>query len=392
MTANKRFLILTSDLGFGHRSAANSVASALEALHPGEVQTCIINPIADQPSPAFLRQTELNYDRTVRLNPDFYRFTYEISDSRTASSLVESTLTLSLYGNMRKILAEFEPNAILNTNQMFNAPMGAALALKKINLPFYTAVTDLAEVHAMWFNPSPDCFYVATEQVKAQAMACKIPASKIIVSGIPVDPRYSTGCMEKSSLRSSLSLDPDLTTILVVGSRRVNGIVDNLKALNHLPFAFQAVVIAGGDAALYEELQSYTWNFPIQIHNFVNNMPEWMASADLLITKAGGLILSEGLAAGLPAVLIDNLPGQEMGNVAYITDQKAGARVEDVMGLLALLKSWFEDDYRRLKIVKANAAKIGHPRSALQIAEDLWNTASVYTPKQKRTSLQVGAQ
>lgn len=387
MTIHKRFLILTSDAGFGHRSAANSISQALAALHPGEAQTCVINPILDRPSPAYLRQTEKNYDRTVLRSPDFYRFTYELSDSRPASSLVESTLTLSLYSNMRRILAEFKPNAILTTNQMFNAPMGVALAHTGQSIPFYTVVTDLADVHAMWFNPNPDRFYVATNEVKSQAVECKIPANKIIISGIPVDYRYATRSVDKAALRCSLGLKPDLLTILVVGSRRVNGIMDNLTALNHLPYAFQTVVIAGGNTALYEELQFHTWNFPIHIQNFVTNMPEWMVSADLLITKAGGLILSEGLAAGLPLILIDNLPGQEQGNVAYVTKHKAGERVENEMELLALLDSWLRDDFRRLKIVKANVVKIGRPWSAIQIADDLWNTAYMYVPKLKRSAL-----
>lgn len=86
-------LILTSDSGFGHRSAANSIAKALMLLHPQEAEVAIVNPIFEQPTNRFLKKTELNYDKMVSNYPSWYRLTYEISDSRSASTIVEGTGT-----------------------------------------------------------------------------------------------------------------------------------------------------------------------------------------------------------------------------------------------------------------------------------------------------------
>jgi len=370
----KRFLILTSDSGYGHRSAANSVARALLQLHPEGAKVFIINPIESGSSPVFLRKTEHDYDRTVLKSPQWYRFTYEISDSRAASSLVEGTLVISLYRNLKRILAEIRPDAVLTTNELFNAPVGALRRYGKQIFPFFTVVTDLADVHAMWFNPNPDYFFVANESVKTQALANGIHSDRVIVSGIPVDIRFTQRGIDKEQLRRSLGIDPDLTTFLFVGSKRVNGIYENLKYLENLSSPVQAVVVAGGDDELYASIARRTWKILVHAERFVTNIPEWMAAADILVTKAGGLILSEAMAAGLPVILVGNLPGQESGNVRYILENKAGARVENRSEFLSVVERWLQNNHAYLTDVTENARKMGHPASSIEIADMLWHS------------------
>jgi 1,2-diacylglycerol 3-beta-galactosyltransferase len=372
MARQKHFLILTSDSGFGHRSAANSIAKALKLEHPQEVTTSIINPILEEPSSLFLQKAELNYDQSVKQNPGFYRFTYEISDSRSASAVVENTLVLAMYKNMKQLIRDSHVDGIVNTNQLFNAPTGVALNNLNLKIPFYTVVTDLADVHSMWFNSNPDRFFVASEVVRSKALANGIPLNKITISGIPVDPDLETSFETKAQIRARLGLAADLTTILVVGSSRVSGIYEHLETLEKLDFPFQVVVIAGGNDELYAKLKRHVWNFPIFINNFVTNMPDWLLSADLLVTKAGGLILSEGMVAGLPIILIDHLPGQEEGNVRYILDQQAGALVECPDQFFNVLKSWLENDQILLKAIAGNSRSSGHPEAASVIANALW--------------------
>ena len=376
----RRFLILTSDSGFGHRSAANSVAKALQCEHPEDSNVRIINPITERFAPNFLRKSEHDYDRLVLKTPKWYRFTYEISDSRAASSLVEGTLVLSLYQSLNQILSEVRPDVVLSTNELFNAPMGALRRYGRQWLPFHTVVTDLADVHAMWFNPNPDIFYVANETVKAQAMAYGIAPERVVVSGIPVDPRFARKASQKTELRASLGIGENLATILFVGSKRVSGIYENLETLENLSLPFQVVVVTGGDDGLYEKATGRTWNYPVRIEKFVDNMPEWMAASDILVTKAGGLILSEAMAAGLPVIMIDNLPGQESGNMRYILEHHAGSSAEEGSELLDVVRNWLRDERAILNVVTENARKIGHPSSAIDIAHMLWQSSFAQQP------------
>ncbi|NMC84949.1 MAG: hypothetical protein GYA58_06650 [Anaerolineaceae bacterium] len=376
----RRFLILTGDAGFGHRSAAQSVSNALKELYGENAITSIVDPVIERPSPSVLRRSQTDYDKNVLNNQDFYRFTYEISDSRTASTMVEGALAMLLHKNMQEVIQEFQPDAVLSTHHMFNPPLGTYLYTHRLDTPFYTVVTDLADVHALWFHPSPDHFFVATDSVRAQALTAEIPAEKISVSGIPVDPRFAHPSKERTLRRCVMGLEPDLPTLLFVGSKRVNGILEALEALENCPHPFQVLVASGGDETLYQSVTSRNWKFPLHCEKYVSDIPDWMNCADVLITKAGGLIVSEGLAAGLPILLIDNLPGQEDGNVRYVTENGAGLRVENEIELLAVLKAWLQPGNPALAEVAARSRALGHPRAALDVAEALWQISAQGIP------------
>ena len=104
----KRCLIITSDAGFGHRSAALSVAKALEVLYPGQVEILVTNPIQESNTPTVMKPIEKGYDRSVRFSPGLYRLSYEVSDSRLVSEVVEGALALMLQRIMADTIREMK--------------------------------------------------------------------------------------------------------------------------------------------------------------------------------------------------------------------------------------------------------------------------------------------
>lgn len=375
MKDKRRFLILTSDSGFGHRSASKSVLKALNALHPEGAECVIVNPILETDSPRFIKNLETNYDHTVMRTPAFYRFTYEISDSRLVSDIVAGALSLALQRNIRELIRAYRPAVILNTNQNFNAPAGTAIRELDLPIPLLTAVTDLADVHAMWFHELPERFFVASDWVRIKAEESGISPEKVVISGIPVDPDFALNAQTREQARTQLGLEKDLTTVLMVGSTRVENIDKNLQALENVRFPILVVMIAGGNTALFRRIQRIPTRFPVVAQNFVNNMSEWMMAADVLITKAGGLILSESMAAGLPVAITGYIPGQEEGNLRYILGHQAGGWVANGQELASLLNYWLADDQKHLALVASCARDLGHPQAALQIAAAMWEAA-----------------
>ncbi len=385
----KRCLIVTSDSGFGHRSAANSVSKALEVLYPGQVECLVTNPILETSTPTVMKPIEKGYDRRVRMTPWFYRFSYEVSDSRVVSEVVEGALTLILQKIMAETIRDFKPDVILNTNELFNTPIGKVLLETDPKIASYTVVTDLADVHSLWFSPEPDRFFIANEWVKVKALESGVPEEKLVISGIPVSPDFAFNQVEKQALRGSLGLDPNRLTLLFVGSSRVSNLEDYLQALENFGTPVQAVVIAGGNDALYKELIGRHYDFPLEVRNFEKNIPQWMMASDVLVTKAGGLILSEGLAARLPILLIDYLPGQEEGNVRYLLSHQAGALVKNVGEFRAIMAYWLEGDGFRLSQISRASAALGHPEAALTVAKALWD-AVLLQPEPKLLAPKAG--
>lgn len=378
----KRCLIITSDAGFGHRSAALSVSKALETLYPDQVEIMVTNPIQETSTPTVMKPIEKGYDRSVRFSPGLYRLSYEVSDSRLVSEVVEGALTLMLQKIMADTIRDFKPDVVLNTNEMFNTPIGKALQDVEPKIPAFTVVTDLADVHSLWFSSEPDRFFIANEWVKVKALESGVPEEKLVISGIPVSPDFALNQVAKQALRGSLGLDPHRLTLLFVGSSRVSNLQDYLQALENSSAPVQVVVIAGGNDELYKNLIGSHYDFPLEVRNFEQNVPQWMMASDVLVTKAGGLIVSEGLAAGLPILLIDYLPGQEEGNVRYLLSHQAGALVQNVGEFRALMAYWMQDDGSRLAQVARSSAALGHPEAALNVAKALWD-AVILPPEPK---------
>ena len=376
----KRCLIITSDAGFGHRSAALSVAKALEVLYPGQVEILVTNPIQESNTPTVMKPIEKGYDRSVRFSPGLYRLSYEVSDSRLVSEVVEGALALMLQRIMADTIREFKPDVILNTNEMFNTPIGRVLQETGARTPSFTVVTDLADVHSLWFSPEPDRFFIANEWVKVKALESGVPEGKLVTSGIPVSPDFSLNQVEKQALRGSLGLDPHRLTLLFVGSNRVSNLQEYLQVLESFPTPVQVAVIAGGNDELYKKLVDSHFDFPVEVRNFEKNVPQWMMASDILVTKAGGLIVSEGLAAGLPILLIDYLPGQEEGNVRFLLSHQAGAFVQNVGEFRAMIDYWLQEDGSRLSQVARASAALGHPEAAMTVARAIWDAAVSQPP------------
>ncbi len=255
---------------------------------------------------------------------------------------------------------------------LYNPPLAAALSAARASIPFYSIVTDLECVHKLWFQRRLDLLFVANDEIRAEAIASGIAAEKVIASGIPVHPKISMEERSRLQIRKDLGWNLRLPALLVVGSRRVNHLIPALESLNRSGLPVQLALVSGGDEALHCQLQALEWRLPVHLYQYVENLPSMMHAADILISKAGGLILAEGLACGLPLILIDAIQGQETGNMAYITRHQAGAVAQSPEDLLNILRKWLQNDGEGMRRVARNASRIGKPRAATQVAEIAW--------------------
>ena len=139
-----------------------------------------------------------------------------------------------------------------------------------------------------------------------------------------------------------------------------------------LPAAAQLVIVAGRNEALGERLarRAQGARVPARVLGFTSEMHEWMALADLLVSKPGGLTSSEALACGLPLVVANPIPGQETRNATMLFEEGAAMSGENpytvgprVARLLA--------DPRRLARLRDNARRLGRPRAAFDVSRQL---------------------
>jgi 1,2-diacylglycerol 3-beta-galactosyltransferase len=136
------------------------------------------------------------------------------------------------------------------------------------------------------------------------------------------------------------------------------------------------VVVAGRNAALKEHLKARQWPLPTLIYGFVNEMPDFMRAADILLTKAGPGTISEALIAGLPMILYSRLPGQEDGNVDFVISEGVGVWAPSTGDIIHALKSWIIHPEQRLLVAEA-CYQAARPMAAREIARILANRLGI---------------
>lgn len=383
----KKALILTADAGFGHRAAANAIAEALKRYPDPAIEPTIVNLLDDPATPVWLRNTQSDFDKIVREIPRVYEVAYDQSDKPGPTTIAHLGLAAMLYTPLSKSIKEVDPDVVISTYPLYSGPMylwymrnesilltkdgeqRLGEPLRKQHLPFINVVTDLYSVHTIWFSFSPDRTCVATDKVRMDAIQFGCPPAHVITTGIPVRPDLTEIHTDKAKLRSVYGLDPELPLLLAVGSKRVTSMIDYLNVANHAGFPLQIVMAAGGDDDLYNRMKEIEWHVPVKIYNYCSTLSELMLASDLILTKAGGLITSESLAAGLPMLLCDVLPGQEEGNAKVVEDGGAGKLLRSQLDMLETLCHLLMDNGSKLRTMQQKAAQIGKPNAARDISK-----------------------
>ncbi len=388
----KKILILTADAGFGHRSAANAIAEALNTQEEIEVEVQIQNLLDDPATPAVLRHSQTDYDKLVRGSPKLYEFGYESSDKRFPTQLAQIGLSAMLFKSFSDKMLNFNPDLVVNTYPLYQAPAQTWYLINESSwtsedvarflpqsaitkysfqgkhIPFITVITDINTVHLMWLSLLPDAYCVASDKMREQLIKYGLAPERVFTTGIPVKPIFATETRSKAELRRHFGLDEHKTTLLAVGSKRVTNLMNGLNIINHSGFDLQIIMAAGGDEKLYQAMIETEWNLPVKIYNFTKEMPQLQLAADFIITKAGGLITSESLAAGLPMILIDVLPGQEEGNAEFVVKNGAGVLITEPIKIMETLSKWLRNEQSGLEEAHQNAKRIGIPDSSMRIS------------------------
>jgi len=250
------------------------------------------------------------------------------------------------------------------------------IAKRKLRAHHAIVVTDY-DVHAMWLCRTVDRYYLAVDEAAEYLARIGVLREKLRVTGIPIDPLFATP-MNRADARKQLRLDADATVILIsAGGYGIGPVEQLVKDLLALQLPWQIAAVAGNSEKTrkrLEELAKQTGNLPSGSSRlcpvgFTTEMDKYMAAADLMVGKAGGLTTSEALARALPMALIAPIPGQEERNADHLLEAGAAIRCNNLPAtawkIAALL-----DDPPRLQRMRDAARSLGRPGAAATIAED----------------------
>lgn len=372
---HKKILILTADAGFGHRSTANALCRAFELRHGDAAQVIIVNPLDEPGAMPFMRSAENDYDKLAREWPQFYKLGYKMSDLRLTTNVTEMAYVMMMYDVIARLMKQHQPDVVVVTFPTYQYPVAAYRRISGRNVPMATVVTDLVSLQKMWFSQSADLCLVPTEIAGALARERDLDPQSVHVTGLPVNPTLADVPASKAEARRALGWPEDKFTLLAVGSKRVERLDTFTHVVNHAGHDLHLVGVAGGNDSLYHTWQGTAWHVPATVYDFVGNMPDLMHAADGVITKAGGLIVTESLACGLPLLLTQFIPGQETGNARFVVDEGAGDLTLEPLHLLEALAHWLAEDRRLFHERAAQACRLGKPDAAFKAVDLIWQLA-----------------
>src|SRR5262249_19544690 len=307
-----------------------------------------------------------------------YEAAYRLTDSpRRAKAFAVASYPL-VRRRLCHLLLEHPADVVVSVHPLVNHVVTWAMRRLRLRSPYVTVVTDLLTANAFWFYPHVTQLVVPTEGARELGISHGVPSSRISVRGLPVSRQFTEGRerLDKQAIRAKLGLQEDARVVLLVGGGDGMGPVEETAraidaAVRNTDAASQLVVVAGRNTLLRERLLNAPWCIPVRIEGFVRNMPEWMAAADVLLTKAGPGTITEGLLSGLPMILFGKVPGQEDGNVDYVVQGGAGAWEPIPERAAARLRTWLTTGGSRLSAMAARAVRLADPRAASRIASDI---------------------
>jgi processive 1,2-diacylglycerol beta-glucosyltransferase len=363
----KNILIFYISRYSGHYQAARAIqAGARKLFDEANVRT--VNALL-YTNPILGSIITKAYIRLIKKRPEIWGSIYDDPEILRKTRGVRDTLNKFNIPKIKKLIEGFSPDIIYCT-QAF--PCGMVAEYKKFSkkdIPLVGVLTDHAP-HSYWLNDGVDLYAVPSEVTSAALREKGVPASRIRVSGIPVDPKFSVPA-DRTAARGELGFSGDKPVLLVMGGNQgIGSLEEAVKALlQDNRHGYRIITVTGANRKLYSRLKKVEKKHGserIRVFSFSDSMDLLMDAADIIITKAGGMTVSEALAKRLPIVILDPIPGHERMNADYLVGEGAAVEVGNTAALHKTVNSILdaERDYERMR---AMAGKIARPGSSLDI-------------------------
>ncbi|MEW5957948.1 MAG: glycosyltransferase [Chloroflexota bacterium] len=367
----KRILFLMSDTGGGHRAAAQAIEEAIHHLYPDTYEV-FIEDIWKRHTPWPINRLPDSYSWLTGPGLPLWKFMWSSSSQLKAHKLVLPSISPILERKIIRYLKFIRPDIVVSVHPLMNHLGLKWSAKSKLDIPFVTVVTDMVTLHPLWICPRVTCCIVPTDAARDFAVRQGMRPEKIEVCGQPVSLKFTAMPGDKQALRHKLGLDLQRRAVLIIGGGEGSGRVFEIaRAIAQTVPQAQQMIVSGRNKALKEKLEAVDWEIPTQVYGFVNNMPELMKAADILVTKAGPGTISEAFIAGLPPVISGFIPGQEQGNVTYVQEHQAGAYADTPADIARLVLSWMDPNNSILQQMSLNATKLARPTASLNIAQKI---------------------
>lgn len=369
--SGKNILVVTASMGSGHNKAANAVAEAIKRKYP--VNKINVIDFMSTETAYFNSLVKDIYLKMLDHTPSVYEFFYKFTSDSTKGSTIQSVFAHAMKKDMRELIKKYEADMVICTHPF---PCAAASYLKQtgeINIPLITVMTDFC-VHQFWLYKNIDIYFTANDLLKKEMVNQGLLEERIFVTGIPVGYNFRVD-YNRDDLLAKFKLEKDKPVALIMGcGLGLGGVKNALCQLERLKKDIQILVITGANVALWSEMNEYAQHskHKIFVWGYSHNIQEFMSVATFLISKPGALTISEALTRELPMILHDPIPGPEVDNAKFVSDNGAAIWVKHQDTLDAVVREVLSDATILPKL-RNNAKVLKKPYASDNIADVIAN-------------------
>ncbi len=351
-----RVLILSATTGGGHMTAANALKEYI--LQKDNDSAVEIYDTIQYVSPMLNKAVTNGYVYMATKTPKLYGGMYKSSDKNTP---LNKAVEIALSGLKKKLvpmIQDFRPDIIVTTHAFASELICALKTKEDLHIPVVNILTDFS-VHKTYINKGVDAYIMSSDEMVNQMLLRGVERDVLHSFGIPIKTNFLKSIDRKTALEEE-DLDPELPTVLIMAGSF--GVTDILKIYHKIVKSdadFQIIVITGKNEKLYETFERYLSKIdinntlyelqqlypsmnqrssirhsrsrkptkPTKLLYFTDQVEKYMQMSDLIVTKPGGLTVSESIATGLPMAIFKAIPGQEEQNADYLVRNGMAVRL-----------------------------------------------------------------
>ncbi len=371
-----KILILSSDTGGGHRSAAAAIVAGVQSFVKGE-SYAIRTIRAVEESHHLAAKLVAVYNWLLRNRQHWMKYYYWI-----INRVRPDTREFFYKRTVGYVASQFEkwcPHVVVSvhplTQHMF-ARVLKELGLAK-RIPMVTVVTD--PYYGFWKGWACDdvsLYLVATDEARQQLIDYGIPSERIKVSGMPVHPKFDfPGEQAAQTARSALGLNPDKFTVFVnAGWEGGGNIPEIFRELVRGELDVQAIFLAGKNEELrgQAELLASQAKFPVKVIGYSDEVENLMRAANVMISKLGGLTTFEALSCRVPIIadaITEPMP-QEAGTAQMIARSGAAVLLRKANDIVPEVRRMI-DDSKHYAALRAATITLAIPNATKRIVEEI---------------------
>lgn len=372
-------LLFYASYGSGHLSAATAIEQYIRENYP-DAKTLKIDCV-EYINKSINKISTSAYKSIILKTPVLWGQVYKLLKNDTILDITQFSNRF-MAKKIFTLFEDFEPDLVISCHPLGGQITSFLKSHKKTNCKLATVMTDFAS-HKQWLigKDYTDYFFVSNIEMKTSLISEGIYPNKIYVSGIPISPNFYKN-YNKENIYKSLNIEKNKKNIIFFGggslglssSSNIQAILTSL--LQATDESHQIIIISGKNQKLYNDFQKTINNTyhksQIKLIDFTTELPELLPITSFVITKPGGLTITECISTNVPIILINPIPGQEKENAQYIADNKMGIWVKESKPTSKYFQEIFNDT-KLIEEIKENQKKYSHINSTKNICDILIN-------------------